>query len=53
MTVEADRDLFTYEADTVATHIADRQAPAMSWGDTLGNMQQLLDAWREEVGVVR
>ncbi len=50
--VTADRDLFTYEADTVAAHIADRQAPAMSWADTLGNMQ-LLDAWREEVGVVR
>ena len=51
VTVTADRDLFTYEADTVAAHITDRQAPAMSWGDTLGNMQ-LLDAWREEVGVV-
>ena len=51
VTVTADRDLFTYEADTVASHIADRQAPAMSWADTLGNMQ-LLDAWREEVGVV-
>ena len=50
--VTADRDLFTYEADTVAAHIADRQAPAMSWADTLGNMQ-LLDAWREEVGVVQ
>ena len=50
--VPADRDLFTYEADTVAAHIADRQAPAMSWADTLGNMQ-LLDTWREEVGVVR
>ena len=51
VTVTADRDLFTYEADTVAAHITDRQAPAMSWADTLGNMQ-LLDAWREEVGVV-
>ena len=51
VTVTADRDLFTYEADTVAAHIADRQAPAMSWADTLGNMK-LLDAWRAEVGVV-
>ena len=51
ITVEVDRDLFTYEADMVANHIADRQAPAMSWDDTLGNMQ-LLDAWREEIGVV-
>jgi predicted dehydrogenase len=47
--VEADRDLFTYEADTVAAHIADRQAPAMRWDDTLGNMR-LLDRWRQEVG---
>ena len=46
--VEADRDLFTYEADMVAAHIADRQAPAMSWDDTLGNMR-LLDAWRAEI----
>ena len=52
VTVTADRDLFTYEADMVAAHIADRQAPAMSWEDTLGNMQ-LLDAWRKEVGVVQ
>ena len=51
MTIAADRDLFTYEADTVAAHIANRQAPAMSWDDTLGNMQ-LLDAWLAEVGVV-
>ena len=49
--VEADRDLFTYEADMVADHIADRQAPAMSWDDTLGNMQ-MLGQWLEEVGVV-
>ena len=48
--VEADRDLFTYEADMVANHIDDRQAPAMSWDDTLGNMQ-MLDAWLKEVGV--
>ncbi len=51
ITVEVDRDLFTYEADMVANHIADRQTPAMSWDDTLGNIQ-LLDAWREEIGVV-
>lgn len=51
ITVDVDRDLFTYEADTVAAHIADRQAPAISWDDTLGNMQ-LLDTWREEIGIV-
>ena len=49
--VTTDRDLFTYEADMVAAHIAERQAPAMSWEDTLGNMR-LLDRWRQEVGVV-
>ncbi len=48
--VETDRDLFTYEADTVAENIFNRQAPEMSWEDTLGNMR-LLDRWREEVGV--
>lgn len=47
--VEADRDLFTYEADMVAAHIAQRQAPAMSWDDSLGNMR-VLDKWRQEIG---
>ncbi len=50
ITVEADRDLFAYEADMVANHISQRQAPAMSWDDTLGNMR-LLDKWRDEIGV--
>ena len=49
--VAVDRDLFTYEADTVAAHLAARQAPAMSWLDTIGNMK-LLDRWREEAGLV-
>ena len=49
--VEVDRDLFTYEADTVAENIVHRQSPAMSWQDTLGNMK-LLDRWRREGGVV-
>jgi predicted dehydrogenase len=48
--IAVDRDLFTYEADTVAANIANRQAPAMSWDDTLGNMR-LLDRWRAEVGL--
>ena len=46
--VPAPDDLYTYEADTVAAHVADRQAPQMSWDDTLGNMR-LLDAWRKEI----
>ena len=49
--VEVDRDLFTYEADTVAAHLEARQAPAMSWLDTIGNMK-LLDRWRAEAGLV-
>jgi predicted dehydrogenase len=49
--VEANRDLYTYEADTVAEYIGSRQAPAVSWDDTLSNMR-LLDRWREEVGLV-
>ncbi len=48
--VEVDRDLFTYEADTVAENIGRRQAPAMSWDDTLGNMR-LMDQWRAEIGL--
>ncbi len=44
-------DLYAIEADTVAKYIAARQAPAMSWEDSLGNMRTL-DQWRAEVGVV-
>jgi predicted dehydrogenase/aryl-alcohol dehydrogenase-like predicted oxidoreductase len=49
--VESDRHLYAYEADTVAAHIEDRQAPAMSWDDTLGNMKTL-DQWRAAVGLL-
>jgi hypothetical protein len=35
----------------VGEYIAKRQAPAMSWDDTLGNMQTL-DKWLAELGVV-
>ena len=49
--VDADKDLYTYEADMVGDHIMRRQAPAMSWDDTLGNMR-LLDRWRREIGLV-
>lgn len=47
--VTVDRDLFSYEADTVDRYIADRQAPQMTWEDTIGNMR-FLDAWRTEIG---
>jgi predicted dehydrogenase len=52
ITVEADRGLFTIEADTVAASIANRQAtpPAMTWDDTLGNMKAL-DKWRQAIGL--
>ena len=49
--VRADRGLYAFEADTVAAHIAARQAPALRWDDTLGNMRTL-DQWRHGVGVV-
>ena len=45
--------VFANEADTVAAHIDQRQAPwpAMSWDDTLGNMR-ILDRWRSAIGLV-
>ena len=49
--VESDRGIYAIEADTVAAHIAQRQAPAMSWDDSLGNMRTL-DRWRAEVGMI-
>jgi predicted dehydrogenase len=49
--VESTEDLYGGEADTVAAHLAARQAPAMAWDDTLGNMLTL-DRWRQEVGLV-
>ncbi len=51
--VTADQPLYTIEADVVARHIADRQAPSpcMTWADSLGNMKAL-DAWRKEIGLV-
>lgn len=43
-------DLYAIEADTVAAHLDARQAPAMRWDDTLGNMRAL-DAWRAAIGL--
>ena len=48
--VENNTDLYAIEADTVARYINQRQAPAMNWEDSLGNMQTL-DQWRAAVGV--
>jgi predicted dehydrogenase len=49
--VTADRDLYSYEADTVDQNIAARKAPAMSWEDSMGNMR-LLDRWRDEIDLI-
>lgn len=51
VSIESEIGLYTYEADTVARYLAARQAPAMSWDDTLGNMQTL-DRWRQAIGLV-
>src|ERR687883_280587 len=50
--VEGPGELYAIEADTVARHIAERQAPSpgMTWADSLGNMKTL-DAWRRAVGL--
>ncbi len=37
--------LYTLEADHVAAHLPEGESPAMSWADSLGNMQTL-DRWR-------
>ena len=49
ITVETQDWLYGLEADTVAQFLEKRQAPCMSWEDTLGNMQTL-DLWRESIG---
>jgi hypothetical protein len=48
--VPAEKDLYAYEADMVGEHIAQRQAPAMSWDDSLGNIR-VLDRWRGQIGL--
>lgn len=51
VTVSAEADPWTIEADMVAKHLQDRQVPFMTWDDSLGNMQTL-DRWRDEIGLV-
>ncbi|HVL40272.1 MAG TPA: Gfo/Idh/MocA family oxidoreductase [Fimbriimonadaceae bacterium] len=43
-------DLYGHEADTVARHLSERQAPEMSWQDTLSNMRAL-DMLRRSAGL--
>ena len=45
------RGLYSLEADIVAAYLDKRQAPTMTWEDTLGNMKTL-DRWRKAVGVL-
>lgn len=41
---------YALEADAVAEYLADRQAPQMTWADSLGNAA-VLDAWRRAIGL--
>ncbi|EOD69055.1 Gfo/Idh/MocA family protein [Amycolatopsis vancoresmycina] len=50
--VEATQGVFAREADHVAAHVGDRQAPELTWAETLANMRTL-DRWREAVGYGR
>jgi len=54
VSVDATADVYTLEADTAATAIANGQqepsAPAMSWADSMGNMRTL-DRWRQAIGL--
>ena len=52
LTDEHPQSAYAFEADTVARHIADRQAawPAMTADDSLGNMKTL-DLWRRAIGL--
>lgn len=51
--IETDEGLYSIEADTVAAHLEQREAPspAMSVEDTLSNMRTL-DSWRLAIGMV-
>lgn len=48
--VEASGGLFASQIDEVAARVRERQSPAISWDDTLGNMRTL-DRWRESIGL--
>ena len=48
--IVAEKGLYSYEADTVAACIPDRQSQAMSWDDSLGNVAAL-DQWRAAIGL--
>ncbi len=47
---DTSRPLAIYEVEAVSKYLAEREAPNMTWGDTLGNMRAL-DLWREAIGL--
>ena len=49
--VDNTQNQYALEADMVAEHLDEQQAPAMNWNDTLGNMKAL-DRWRAALGLV-
>ena len=46
----AEPELYASEVDHVAAHLDERQGPAMSWADTLGNLA-VMDTWRRQIGL--
>ena len=50
--VPTSKGVFAREADHVAAHVEDRQAPELTWAETLANLRTL-DRWREAVGYGR
>jgi predicted dehydrogenase/aryl-alcohol dehydrogenase-like predicted oxidoreductase len=48
--IPSSQPLYALEADTVAAHIAGRQAPEMTWDDSIINMRTL-DRWRDSIGL--
>jgi len=49
--LELSQPAYAIEADHVAAYIEQRQAPAMTWDDSLGNMRTL-DCWRKSIGLI-
>ena len=47
---DGDDDVYAFEADAVARNVERRQAPEMSWEDSLGNMKAL-DKWRGQINL--
>lgn len=48
-----EKNRYTLQVDSIAQCISrgEKECPAMSWGDTLGNMQTL-DRWRKAIGLI-